>query len=111
MKYLCKVILYALAFFIFQSCYVQRTYKLKRYYSERKTDPDRKILDAKIDNLICQFSSNCFEEKHCTSVNGRYITFKVRKNCVDNLDQFFMIQLCEQRLAGECEIVEPKKNE
>jgi len=86
------------------SCTVTKTYKLDRYYSEDRSDPDRKILDEKLAGLF-KIINRCIPcSQPCFVINGDYLTIKVKKKCSKKTDSIIIYTLCNRRLGADCRL-------
>lgn len=99
-----KIFVMLIFAFYLSSCTVTKTYKLDRYYSEDRNDPDRKILDEKLVGLF-NMIDNCVScQQPCFVVNGDYLTFKVKKKCSKKIDTIIPYTLCNRKLGTECKL-------
>jgi hypothetical protein len=80
-----------------------RTYELDRFYSEDHNDPDRRILDEKLNGLI-GILHHCLPQKPSYVVNGRYLTITIKKKCSRKLDTVIISTLCNEKLGRECKL-------
>lgn len=90
------------------SCVTIKTYQLDRYYSEDVSDPDRVILQKKLDGLMEILDDDCSKSKFAYVVNGEYLTLKVKKRCNSELDSIIFYTLCNKFSPETCGEVKKK---
>lgn len=102
-----KKILIILTIFL-SSCVSIKTYQLDRYYSEDINDPDRIILQYKIDGLMEILDKDCAKSKLSYVVNGEYLTLKVKNRCNTRIDSVVYYTLCSKFSPDNCGMVKKK---